>query len=210
MDKSKICVCLDAGHGVNTPGKCSPDKSLKEWAYTREIVKGIAEKLKALGIEYYIVHPEDQEIKSQSYDLCLRTSRANAKHQTLKLQGRTSIFISVHVNAAGNGGWYKARGWSVWTSKGQTQGDKVATELYKAANEILTPLGQKLRADGLDGDPDYESNFWVLTHTHAPAVLTENMFMDTKEECQWLLSDQGKKAIIDLHVKGILNYIAKF
>nr|DAD59382.1 MAG TPA: N-acetylmuramoyl-L-alanine amidase [Bacteriophage sp.] len=29
--KSNYIICLDNGHGVNTPGKCSPDKKLKEY-----------------------------------------------------------------------------------------------------------------------------------------------------------------------------------
>ena len=40
-----------------------------------------------------------------------------------------------------------------------------------------------------------------------PAVLTENLFMDNKEEVEYLLSEEGKKSIIDLHVEGIKQYI---
>jgi N-acetylmuramoyl-L-alanine amidase len=31
-------VIFDNGHGSNTPGKCSPDKKLLEYKWTREIV----------------------------------------------------------------------------------------------------------------------------------------------------------------------------
>lgn len=44
-----------------------------------------------------------------------------------------AFLISIHVNAAGNGPWMNARGWSAWTSKGQTAGDKLADKLYEAA-----------------------------------------------------------------------------
>ena len=40
-----------------------------------------------------------------------------------------------------------------------------------------------------------------------PAVLTENLFMTNKNEVDFLLSEEGKKAIINLHVDGIVNYI---
>lgn len=30
-------ILIDNGHGKETPGKCSPDGRLKEYAYTREI-----------------------------------------------------------------------------------------------------------------------------------------------------------------------------
>ena len=46
-----ICVILDNGHGVDTPGKCSPDKSLLEYKWTREVVDIIIQKLKQKGIE---------------------------------------------------------------------------------------------------------------------------------------------------------------
>ena len=40
-----------------------------------------------------------------------------------------------------------------------------------------------------------------------PSVLTENLFMDNKEDVKFLLSEEGKKQIIDLHVQGIKKYI---
>ena len=41
----KLYVILDNGHGVNTPGKRSPDGKLREYAWAREIVKKIKNKL---------------------------------------------------------------------------------------------------------------------------------------------------------------------
>jgi N-acetylmuramoyl-L-alanine amidase len=39
-----------------------------------------------------------------------------------------------------------------------------------------------------------------------PAVLTENLFQDNKEEVAYLLSEKGKNAVISLHVAGICQY----
>ena len=212
MDKNKVLVMLDAGHGINTPGKKSPifddgKTQLKEYAYVRAIEYEVYNKLISEGYRCYIDHPEVEEITSQSYDLCLRVQRANAKYAEEKAKGNKAIFISIHVNAAGNGDWYKAQGWSVYTSKGQTEGDKLATSLYKVAEEKLTPLGKKLRPDYSDGDPDQEANYYVLNKTNCPACLTENMFMDNKEDATWLLSNEGRNTIIDIHVEGIKKYI---
>ena len=60
--KSKYIICLDNGHGVNTPGKCSPDKRLKEYQYAREIVKRLESKLKENGYKVYVVTPEQEDI----------------------------------------------------------------------------------------------------------------------------------------------------
>lgn len=211
MELNKVCVLLDAGHCNVTPGKKSPDGSLKEYLYNREIVKGIESELDKLGIAHWNVHPEDgyaPGAKNDSKDLVVRTDRVNIKHRDLKRDGITSFLISVHVNAAGNGDWYNATGWSTWTTKGKTVSDRLAECMYDAAEEILKPLGKKIRTDKSDGDRDYESNFWILKHSNCACTLTENFFMDNKEDVKFLLSDEGKKAIIDLHVKGILNYIA--
>ena len=208
MDRSKVTVLLDNGHGVNTPGKMSPKlddgRQLFEWAYAREIVNGIAEKLKAEGIPYYLVHPEDEEIKSQSNDLILRTNRANAKHAELKKEGKTSLFISIHVNAAGNSSkWNTASGWTVYIAKSASiNSKKLAQILYGEAEK------RNLKGNRSIGPEKYLVNdFWVVRKTVMPAVLTENLFMDNKNDVEFLLSDEGKRTIIDLHVEGIKKYI---
>ena len=204
MNRKDLLVLLDFGHGSNTPGKRSPDSRLKEWAYVREIGGIIMEQLYVNGIAYRNIHPEPNELDTTRYDLSLRASRANTFYKnTIK----KCILISIHVNAAGNGDWKNATGWSAYTTKGVTKSDLLAECLYDAAEEILTPLNKKIRKDTTDGDRDYEENFYVLKHTLMPAVLTENFFMDNKEDCEWLLSPKGKLAIADIHVKGILKYV---
>ena len=49
IEKSKYVILLDNGHGINTPGKQSPDKSLQEYKYAREIVQKVYSSLKELG-----------------------------------------------------------------------------------------------------------------------------------------------------------------
>ena len=47
----------------------------------------------------------------------------------------------------------------------------------------------------------------MLTQTACPAVLSENLFQDNKEDVAFLKSDKGLGACIQLHVQGIENYI---
>ena len=44
-------ILIDNGHGENTPGKRSPDGSLREYAYAREIADRIAHELSARGYD---------------------------------------------------------------------------------------------------------------------------------------------------------------
>lgn len=205
-DFSKGVVMIDNGHGEDTPGKCSPDKRIREYAYTREIVELLKPELEKAGIEYFIVTPEKRDVRLRT-----RVARANKKYEEYKKQGKHAFFISIHLNAAKNGIWYTARGWSGWTSKGQTQGDKLADCLYEAAHEILDPKKIQIRTDKWsDGDEDWESNFTVLAETNCPACLTENFFQDNKEDVEYLLSDEGKQDIVKIHLEGIKKYIRKY
>ena len=212
MNKDKFYVFLDQGHTKFTPGKCSPDKRLYEYKYVREIVKRIEDELDKLGIKHWNSHPEEGWVSSvnntDSKDLTVRANRINKKYNEVKRQGYRVFLISVHVNAAGNGSnWMNASGWSVWTTKGQNNSDILATKLHEAATEVLLPKGKRVRRDDSDKDPDYESNFYILKKANCVAVLTENFFMDHRGDVDWLLSEEGKKAIVDLHIKGILKYI---
>lgn len=187
-------VLIDNGHGSNTPGKCSPDKQLREYAYTREIATRLEYELRKRGIDVERIVKEEIDVPLS--ERCRRVNEYKASE---------AILVSIHCNAAGSGSWMQARGWEAWTSVGQTKADKLATCLYETAEECLPEM--KFRKDMSDGDPDKESQFYILKHTNCPAVLTENLFQDNEEDVAYLLSEEGKRAIVELHVKGITKYL---
>ena len=201
----KIEVCLDNGHGSNTFGKMSPDGRLREYAWCREQVSLIAKGLKQLGIKYYIVTPELYDV-----GLTTRADRVNKRIAENKKKGISTILISVHNNAAGNGTkWMNATGWECWTTKGKTRSDLLGECMYDAAEEILSGFDIKTRTDKSDGDRDKEENWTILYKSNCPCILTENLFMDNKKDCEFLLSPYGKQLIANMHVNGILNWCAK-
>ena len=188
-------VLIDNAHGSNTPGKRSPDGRLREYAYTREIASRLEMELRKNGIDAERIVKEEIDVP-----LAERCRRAN------EYKASEAILVSIHCNAAGNGSdWMSARGWEAWTSVGKTKADKLATCLYEDAEHCLP--GMKIRKDMTDGDPDKESGFYILKHTKCPAVLTENLFQDNREDVEFLLSEEGKRAIISLHVWGIMKYL---
>lgn len=198
-------LLIGNGHGKTTPGKRSPDGRLMEWKYTREIAVEVVKTLRSQGYDADLIVPEDADIP-----LTERANRVNAWCN--KLGTANVAFVSIHCNASGNGQWLKARGWEAWTTKGQTQGDKLADCLYDAAEEILPQYlpDVQIRTDKTDGDRDKEANFTVLANTKCAACLTENMFQDNKEDVDWLLSTVGRNAIVKLHVEGLKKYVAKY
>ena len=193
-------ILIDNGHGSNTAGKRSPDGLFREYAFTREIAAEVSYRLRRLGYDCELLVPE-------LYDVSLieRVHRVNVKCQTY---GASNVLlVSIHCNAAGNGKeWLNGRGWEAWTSPGQTEGDKLAECLYQSALNVFAP-GTPIRSDWGDGDFDKENHFTILSKTLCPAVLTENFFMDNKADVAYMLSDEGKEAIVRCHVEGIKKYI---
>ena len=207
-------ILLDPGHGLNTPGKRSPDGQFLEAIYNREIAKRIVAELQNNGYDAELLVPEDNDISLEE-----RVRRVNkiclASGQSCPTRSGISpaptghpnvILISIHVNAAGNGSqWMNATGWSCYTCKGQTESDTLANCLYEAA--IKNFPGRRIRKDYSDGDPDWEENFYILRHSLCPAVLTENFFMDSLYDRDFLLNEAGKQAIVDTHIEGIIKHI---
>lgn len=204
-------VLLDNGHGVDTKGKRSPDGLILEYKYTRELAAAIYSRLmcynedikyERLSITNYIkpilITPERKDIP-----LATRVQRIN--NYCNKYGAKNCIMISLHLNAAGNGQWMNGSGWECYTTPGQNNSDKLADLLYKHANKILYH-DVKLRTDYTDGDIDKESNFYIIRKSNCPAVLTENLFMDSHKDADYLLSATGFNNIVDLHVNAIKEW----
>lgn len=99
-----------------------------------------------------------------------------------------------------------ARGWSCYTSMGDTAADALATCLCEAAAKYFKDL--RIRTDFSDGDPDFEESFYILRHTTCPAVLVENFFYDNQEDIRFLESEDGKELVTKIIVKGVTEYLS--
>lgn len=189
-------VLIDNGHGENTPGKRSPDGRLREWSYTREIADMVVFELRKKGIDAERIVKEDSDVP-----LSERCRRAN---EIYRETGKKAILISIHCNAAGSGAaWMNAKGWSVFVSNNASVNSKrLADFLAKAAGE----KGVNIRKP-MPGKLFWEQNLAMCRDTNCPAVLTENFFQDNKEDVEYLLSREGKQAVVQIHVDGIIKYL---
>ena len=194
-------ILIDPGHGIDTPGKRSPDGLFLEYLWNRQVADLILEGLVSAGVDASLVVTETN-------DVTLR-NRVNRINTICNRVGASNVLlVSVHANAAGNGSaWMNASGWSCYTSKGKTRSDQVAECLYDAFEEEFQD--RKIRKDMSDGDRDWEENFYVLQKSKCPAVLLENFYYDNREECAWMLQEETKRRIASAAVKGIIKYIKK-
>ncbi len=194
-----MLILIDPGHGIDTPGKRSPDGKFLEYLWNRQIADFLLDRFMIMGIDASLVVTETNDIS-----LSTRVQRVNK--MCSKVGASNVILLSIHSNAAGDGSkWMSAQGWSCYTSKGDTNSDVIAECLYDAFEAEFAD--RKIRKDMSDGDRDWEENFYVLQKSKCPAVLLENFFYDNRDECAWLLKDETKERIADAIVKGIVQYI---
>lgn len=192
-------ILIDPGHGIDTPGKRSPDGLFREYLWNRQVADLILEGLISAGIDASLVVTETNDVSLRN-----RVNRVNTICN--RLGASNVLLVSIHANAAGNGSaWMNAKGWSCYTSRGKTKSDQVAECLYDAFEAEFQD--RKIRKDMSDGDRDWEENFYVLQKSKCPAVLLENFFYDNREECAWMLQEETKKRIASAAVKGIIKYV---
>ena len=195
-----IVVILDAGHGKDTPGKCAPDKTLYEWQFNREIVAMLCERLYGLEhVQTVILVPEEIDVPLKE-----RVRRVNTIYHDAKIEGKECLLISVHVNAACCGGkWANASGFSVWVSNNASDKSKQFAQIAYEQAKLLDLCGNRVAPK----ENYWTSNFYILKNTPCPAVLTENMFQDNKDDVEFLKSDEGKEKIVDLHFNAVKKYL---
>lgn len=195
-----MIIILDAGHGVDTQGKRSPDGSLLEYKYCREIRDLLCDALEALN--YTVVYTTFSD-----YDVSLK-NRCRTVNQFCDTFGKDNcLLVSIHCNAAGFGDkWMNASGWSVYISNNASKNSKLlANCLFDSAKKYNLKTRQ----------PEPNQKYWTQSlamcrDTKCPAVLTENLFQDNKKDVAYLLSDEGKKTIVNLHIDGIVKYLQDY
>jgi len=187
-------IILDSAHGAEVAGKQSPDGRHREYKWSRERLANIAAGLKKNGVKVEWSHIGDNEP-----GLSARAAKMN------KIAGPAFVF-SLHNNAAGNGSaWTNATGVEIWTCKGQTESDKLASVIINELKANFSSLA--FRSDMSDGDPDKEENFTVLMSKH-PSALLEWLFQDAHNDVA-LLENVPTNAKLEATLIDVLTLIAR-
>lgn len=194
-------ILIDNGHGIGTSGKQSPDGKLKEYEWTRDIAQRLEIQLKAKGYDAQCVVPETNDVS-----ITMRCTRIN--NICKQIGAKNAVLVSIHNNAASNGVWGTAKGFSVFVSKNASSNSKKLASVFTDEGIARNMMGNRsIPACKYWTWTWTKNDIGILKNTACPAVLTENGFMDNKEECNYLLSEQGKRAYVELHVAAIEKYI---
>lgn len=194
-------ILIDNGHGSNTLGKCSPDKRLLEYKYCREIAEEAEKALRARGYDA-------ERIVRETTDIPITTRCTRVNNICAKVGAKNVLLVSIHNNASSVNPWGTARGFSVFVSKNASANSKRCAAIFTDY-----AIARKLMGNRSIPACKYWTWSWttkdigILKNSACPAILTENLFMNNREDVDFLLSAEGRKAIVDLHVEAIERYI---
>ncbi|NUJ16152.1 N-acetylmuramoyl-L-alanine amidase [Bacillus glycinifermentans] len=176
-------VWFDAGHGGKDSGAAA--NGLKEKDVVLQMVKRAKSYLESnyKGVEVKLTRSTDV-----FYELSERADMAN--------RWGADVFVSFHINAGGGTGFETFR-------YPGTAGDTL--KLQECLHfEVLTTM----KAYGQIVDRGLkQANLAVVRETHMPAVLTENLFIDRREDADRLKDSGFVKAIAEAHARGVAKYL---
>lgn len=180
-----IKIGLDAGHGLRTSGKQTPD-GIKEWTLNDKVRDKVVKILSSYDCE--IINTDNNE----GY-----TDESLASRLSKYMNAGVKAFVSIHHNAY-NGKWNNATGVEVYVDNGGTKQD------YKLANCIYNRL---VKNTGLRGRGVKEYGFWVINQDRIPAVLVEGGFMDGTNDYKVITSDVGQTAYAKAVAEGLIEFL---
>lgn len=191
---SHFTWCLDNGHGKQQKGKRSPvaedGSQLLEYEINRDIVVRITKQLDQLGIDYFEVAPEVEEIASFLEE---RVERVNT-HETT----RTKLLVSVHSNVGpdSKSGWTDTHGIETWHLDNSEEGKILASVFQKHLVAETGWQDRNIRSKA-------ENEFYILRKADCTTILTENGFYNNREQFEELKKDSVRQNLADAHVKAI-------
>lgn len=179
-----IKIGLDAGHGLYTSGKQTPN-GIKEWTLNDKVRDKVVEILKDYNVE--IINVDNDEGKTDE-SLSYRLNKY--------LNAKVDAFVSIHHNAY-TGNWNNATGVEVYTDNHPTSEDK------RLAQCIYSNLAAYT---GLRGRGIKQCDFYVINQDRIPAVLVEGGFMDGTTDYKVITSEAGQAAYAKAVAQGLITF----
>ena len=193
----KITVVIDPGHGKTTGGKRSPDSSLMEWEFNRDVAYRLKDLLEAQGYTVIMTVAKDDKTDPS---LASRVAVANNAENV-------DLFVSIHANANGNGKtWNSAHGWEIWIHKSGGVSEKAAKAIEAATKASITEFTDR----GIKKTGVGEKGLYVSRNTEMPSVLIEHGFYTNQSECQLMKTSAFRQRLAQADATGIINFFNSF
>jgi N-acetylmuramoyl-L-alanine amidase len=177
-------IAIDAGHGPDTPGKRTPDESMREYHFNAVVADKICNELsKYDGVAWLRTDHSRRDVPLRE-----RTDRASRE--------KADMLISIHANAHGIVGWNAAEGIETFLYPHRSSTEASFTLAQNVQQQLVQLTGRKNRGVKY-------ANFHMLRESRMTAILVECGFMTHRQEAELLKSDSYRQTCAMAIVAGI-------
>lgn len=201
-------IVLDYGHGgMDKYGKytTAPAKMFvhpnKEIAYEGVINRQIGKRI----FDLLSYHKDVNVVETVAYNDPKDTPLVERVLFANRYKASDTLLISIHGNASNS----KARGFELFTTKGKTKSDDLATCIIEEVEPMYKNLGIPLRYDTSDRDKDKEADFYIIKKVSCIAVLIEVLFFDNFEDFKLLKDEKFQCDFANCVYRGVMKYISQ-
>lgn len=180
----KIAYC--AGHGINTPGKRTPDDE-REWTFNNIVASAFAEELSKY--EGATLKRFDDATGKTDVSLNTRTSNAN--------KWGADYYISFHHNA-------NTGKWGNW---GGVETFVYTNPQKKSLDLAITVHSSVVKGYGLRDRGIKRGNLHIVRETKMPAILIEGGFMDSTTDIATLRDKEKLQNAGRLIAQALANHL---
>lgn len=211
-------LILDPAHGEDTPGKRSPDGIHREWQWSRARIHSIFYDFENAAKGFDVAIPFLSHKKEPGLRVRVDT------YNQMAGQYKRTIMLSLHNDAFGDT-WSQPHGFTIFTSRGETDADQYATTLGMEMKRLMPEEKWRfdfgLSKDELVKDLDREANFTVLagyrtdptkpatpenwTPTKYDGILIENNFMTNRGDIDKLMDPKWNARLESVYFAAIMK-----
>jgi hypothetical protein len=177
-------IALDAGHGLHTVGKETPDK-IKEWSLNDAVCDIITEILSAYSCTILRLDNNEGVVDESLTNRVNKAINAGAK-----------VLVSIHHNAF-RGVWGTHTGVEIYTDNKPTAEDKeLAALVYNNLVKNLDLKGRGVK----------KAAFTIINTNKITAILCEGGFMDSSIDYKIITSPSGQRAYAEAVAKSLIDF----
>lgn len=193
IDKSKITIVIDPGHGGRDPGKVGVNGALE-----KDINLAIALRLKDIleqnDINVIMTREEDIGLYSETDS---NKKRADLNKRIEIINSNDPVFaISIHQNSFGQ---ENVKGAQVFYYSQSEESEKLAITLQEQIKETI--------GDGNHRKAKANNNYYMLKHTKCPMVIVECGYLSNRKEAALLLDEEYQEKMAWAIHLGILKHL---
>lgn len=179
-------IGLDAGHGLYTAGKQTPN-GIKEWTLNDAVRDRVVAILADYDCEFVFTDNNegavDESLESRWWAY---------------INENVDAFVSIHHNASAST-WQNVTGVEVYMDTKATSQDSLLA--YMIYNRLVPYTG--LRGRGVK-----RKDFYVINQNYVPAVLVEGGFMNSNNDYKVITSEAGQDAYARAVAEGLIEFLA--